>query len=106
MIARILIADDYADNRELLRLLLETEGYQVREARNGRELVELARREPPDLALVDLSMPELDANSAPTRAHLSSPVLPSPLSPPKTTAAARSTQASTNSSPNHTKRKN
>jgi CheY-like chemotaxis protein len=56
----ILIADDYDDNRELLRLMLESEGYRVREARNGREALEAARTEAPAVALIDLSMPTLD----------------------------------------------
>jgi two-component system, cell cycle response regulator DivK len=56
----ILIADDYDDNRELLRLMLETEGYSIREARDGREALEAARAEHPALALIDLSMPALD----------------------------------------------
>lgn len=60
MPTRILIADDYDDNRELLRLMLENAGYDVREARDGREFVEAARAEPPDVALIDLSMPVLD----------------------------------------------
>ena len=60
MPASILIADDYEDNRELLRLMLEVIGYRIREARNGRECVSMAREEPPDLLLVDLSMPVLD----------------------------------------------
>ena len=60
MPASILIADDYDDNRELLRLMLESEGYPVREARNGHEALEAARAEAPALALIDLSMPSLD----------------------------------------------
>lgn len=60
MPASILIADDYEDNRELLRLMVEMSGHRVREARDGRECVELARIEPPDLFLIDLSMPVLD----------------------------------------------
>jgi len=56
----ILIAEDYDDNRELLRLLLAGANYDVREARNGRECLELAREDPPDLIMVDLSMPGLD----------------------------------------------
>ncbi len=60
MIATILIADDYDDNRELLRLMLETEGYRIREARDGLECVEAALMSPPDVALIDLSMPKLD----------------------------------------------
>lgn len=60
MLASILIADDYEDNRELLRLMLELAGHSVREASNGRECVELAQTDPPDLFLIDLSMPVLD----------------------------------------------
>ncbi|HEX6625604.1 MAG TPA: response regulator [Pyrinomonadaceae bacterium] len=60
MPARILIADDYDDNRELLRLMLAADGYTIHEARNGREALDVARREVPDLALIDLSMPTLD----------------------------------------------
>jgi len=56
----ILIAEDYDDNRELLRLILSGAKYQVREATNGLECVMSARQNPPDLIMVDLSMPELD----------------------------------------------
>ena len=60
MPATILIAEDYDDNRELLRVLLANANYHVREARNGQECLELARESPPDLIMVDLSMPELN----------------------------------------------
>ena len=56
----ILIAEDYDDNRELLRLVLANANYDVREARNGQECLDLARENPPDLIMVDLSMPGLD----------------------------------------------
>jgi CheY-like chemotaxis protein len=56
----ILIADDFDDTRELLRLLLETEGYTIREARDGHEALDEARNDAPALALIDLSMPSLD----------------------------------------------
>jgi CheY-like chemotaxis protein len=56
----ILVADDYEDNRELLRLILTAAGYEVREARNGRECVSMAQQSVPDLFLIDLSMPILD----------------------------------------------
>src|SRR5262245_33647803 len=58
--ATILIAEDYDDNRELLRIVLNTAGYEVHEARNGAECVKIARQQRPDLVMVDLSMPELD----------------------------------------------
>ena len=60
MAPTILIAEDYDDNRELLRVLLANANYDVREARNGQECLDLARENPPDLIMVDLSMPELD----------------------------------------------
>ena len=60
MASRILIADDHDDNRELLRLLLSGAGYQVREAGDGSECLALAREQPPDLIIIDLSMPVLD----------------------------------------------
>jgi len=60
MPATILIADDNDDNRELLQLLLVGAGYDVREAKDGRECVAIARDERPDLIVIDLSMPVLD----------------------------------------------
>jgi CheY-like chemotaxis protein len=60
MPANILIVDDYADNRELLRLMLEAVGHHVREAEDGHAGVEMASAETPDLILVDLAMPKLD----------------------------------------------
>ncbi|MDQ3817637.1 MAG: response regulator [Acidobacteriota bacterium] len=60
MRGKILIIDDYADNRELFRLMLEQADYVVTEASSGREGIEVARREQPDAVLVDLSMPGTD----------------------------------------------
>lgn len=60
MSTTILIADDHDDNRELLQLLLAGAGYQVREARDGLECVKMANEAPPDLIMIDLSMPLLD----------------------------------------------
>ena len=60
MPATILIAEDYEDNRELLRLVLATAEYQVLEAANGRDCLKMARANRPDLIMIDLSMPGLD----------------------------------------------
>jgi len=60
MATTILIADDHDDNRELLLLLLSGAGYSVREAKDGHECLAIARSEPPDLIVMDLSMPVLD----------------------------------------------
>jgi CheY-like chemotaxis protein len=56
---RILIADDKATSRELLRTVLERLGYAVSEAADGGEAVQRARAETPDLILLDLQMPIL-----------------------------------------------
>ena len=60
MPSRILIADDYEDNRELLRLLLVTAEYEVLEASDGQECLKVAQEILPDLVMIDLSMPKLD----------------------------------------------
>lgn len=60
MATTILIADDHDDNRELLQLLLAGAGYNVREAKDGSECLAIARTEPLDLIVMDLSMPVLD----------------------------------------------
>src|SRR5688500_1377850 len=60
----ILIAEDNRDSREMLRVFLETEGYKVLEAANGRDAIELARDGSPDLIMIDLNLPVLDGTSA------------------------------------------
>ena len=57
---KILIVEDNFDNLTLVRLLLEREGYQVVVSFDGREGLELARAEKPDLIALDLDMPILD----------------------------------------------
>ena len=59
---RILVIDDDARLREHYTEILRLEGYEVLEARNGREGVERARREPPDLVLCDITMPEMNGH--------------------------------------------
>jgi CheY-like chemotaxis protein len=59
-----MVVDDIEDLCDLLRLQLDGLGYQVIEASNGREAVELAKRDCPDLILMDLTMPVLDGLSA------------------------------------------
>ncbi|MGC2301142.1 MAG: response regulator [Acidobacteriaceae bacterium] len=56
----ILIADDRASSRELLRLVLERAGYTVIESEDGYQALGRARSECPDLVLLDLQMPGLD----------------------------------------------
>jgi CheY-like chemotaxis protein len=60
----VLVVEDYDDARELISIWLEGSGYRVVEARDGEEAVEAARRECPDLVIMDMSLPTLDGLSA------------------------------------------
>jgi len=57
---RILLVEDDASVRELLKVLLEVEGYDILEARDGKEGLEKAGELNPDLMILDLMMPEVD----------------------------------------------
>jgi CheY-like chemotaxis protein len=56
----VLVVDDDAEVRQLLRRMLESEGFAVVEAENGRVALERLRGESPSLILLDLMMPEMD----------------------------------------------
>lgn len=60
----VLIVDDDASIRELLRQELEDEGYRVSEAVNGVEGVKVAKAERPDLIVLDIMMPEMNGFDA------------------------------------------
>jgi len=55
----VLIADDDVDILSLVRVRLERSGYKVISARNGVEALELARERHPDIAILDVAMPEM-----------------------------------------------
>ena len=57
---KILIVEDEANIRELLRLYLEREGYAVIEAENGVEGIKMWKSEKPDMLLLDVMMPVMD----------------------------------------------
>lgn len=57
---RVLIAEDRAGSRELIRTVLEDHGCEVIEAADGGEAVAQAERYVPDLVVLDLGMPVLD----------------------------------------------
>ena len=74
---RILVIDDEAKLRKQYAELLSLEGFAVIEARNGREGIELARKERPDLVVCDITMPEMNGHrvletlrNEPRTAHL------------------------------------
>ena len=62
--ARILIVDDEADIRRVLRLLLENKGYEVLEATNGQIAVHLVRESGADLIVMDIMMPYMSGIDA------------------------------------------
>jgi CheY-like chemotaxis protein len=57
---RILIVDDEPDNRELLQIVLNWDGFSTQTASSGEEALASAAEHPPDLMLLDLMMPGLD----------------------------------------------
>jgi CheY-like chemotaxis protein len=63
----ILVAEDHLDSRDALRALLEAFGYRVLVAVDGRQAVDIAISQTPDLVLMDIMMPEMDGFEA-TRA--------------------------------------
>jgi DNA-binding response OmpR family regulator len=61
---KILVVDDEARIRELIRKYAVFEGFEVAEAENGMQAVEIARKQDFDLIIMDVMMPELDGFSA------------------------------------------
>src|ERR671923_1642472 len=57
---KILLVEDNEMNRDMLSRRLERRGYQVMVAVDGQQGVDIARSEPPDLILMDMSLPVLD----------------------------------------------
>ncbi|MBD1909419.1 response regulator [Leptolyngbya sp. FACHB-16] len=57
---KVLVVDDIADNRDLLKLLLESEGYLVETAAEGYTAIAKIEQQLPDLVILDLMMPDLD----------------------------------------------
>jgi CheY-like chemotaxis protein/anti-sigma regulatory factor (Ser/Thr protein kinase) len=64
---RVLVVDDGAENRELVRLVLEGAGLQVVEAENGAVALERVASEQPALVLMDVQMPVMDGYTATRR---------------------------------------
>ena len=63
----IMVVDDDEDIRQMMRVLLEEDGYGVLEAENGQRAVDIAQSVSPNLILMDLSMPVLDGFAATRR---------------------------------------
>ena len=59
---KILVVDDVKENVALLEAILAAAGFEVSKAYGGKEAIETAKRERPDLVLLDVMMPEMDGN--------------------------------------------
>ncbi len=66
-VVTVLLVEDTEDNRQMMRRLLELSGYRVVEATNGKEAVEVASQERPQVILMDLSLPLIDGLAATRR---------------------------------------
>src|SRR5262245_54316602 len=67
MSKRILVVEDQEDNRQILRDLLASVGYEMIEAHDGEEALIAARTQNPDLILMDIQLPILDGYEATRR---------------------------------------
>ncbi len=56
---QVLLVEDIADSRKMLKKLLEFDGFEVTTACDGAEALEAIRQSPPDIALMDIGLPEL-----------------------------------------------
>ncbi|MGC9346602.1 MAG: response regulator [Anaerolineae bacterium] len=69
MDARILYVEDSPSNRLLVRRVLLAEGYEFLEAEDGLTGVEIAKKEHPDLILMDMNLPDVDGYEMTRRIH-------------------------------------
>jgi two-component system, cell cycle response regulator DivK len=73
---RVLLVEDFEDSRVGLLKLLEIEGYEVTEATDGAQAIDIAIKSKPDIILMDLTLPVVDGLSATRRirehAHMNS----------------------------------
>jgi len=67
MTKRILVVEDQEDNRQILRDLLGSAGYDLIEAENGEEAIAAVAKHRPDLILMDIQLPVMDGYEATRR---------------------------------------
>lgn len=75
----ILYIEDNLPNRELVKRVLEVEGYEVMEAANGQIGLMLAMQRPPDLILMDINLPEMDGYTVTAELRTMSTLVNTPI---------------------------
>jgi len=64
---RILVVEDHADNRQIIRDMLAPTDYEITEAENGEEALAAIAKQRPDLILMDIQLPIMDGYAAARR---------------------------------------
>src|SRR5579872_903945 len=77
--AKILLVEDNQYNREMLAKRLQRSGFDVVPALDGREGIEMAKSETPDIILMDLDLPEIDGWEATRRLKANPSTRPIPI---------------------------
>jgi two-component system, cell cycle response regulator DivK len=67
MSKRILVVEDQADNRQIIRDMLAPTGYEITEVENGEEALTAISKQRPDLILMDIQLPVMDGYEATRR---------------------------------------
>lgn len=70
---QVLVVDDHPTIRLAVRMVLERDGFQVSDAADGAQAVQLSRRDQPDLVILDIGLPKLDGLDAIQRIRVISP---------------------------------
>jgi two-component system cell cycle response regulator DivK len=78
-VKHVLVVEDNMDTYELVRFILEKNGYKTFLAMNGREGVNAAIKQMPDLIIMDMSMPEMDGWTATSMIKKDARTSPIPL---------------------------
>lgn len=76
---RVLVVEDHEDNRQILRDLLASAGFEMIEAGNGEQAVALAKECRPDIILMDIQLPVLDGYEATRRIKADPELQPIPV---------------------------